>query len=260
MSRRTHAFTLIELLVVIAIIAILAAILFPVFAQAREKARLTSCLSNMKQIALATAMYAQDFDGYMYHLRGRGFNFPGCTKCKDDSCDVNNPLYDPEIAANPDLAPQKLLAAHMPYIKNTQVFQCPSNSKKGVHACSGSYNANGSKNDNVSDPFYLSYRYYNSRTCGETAPVLLDTDGMMAKMGFGCGSSAPNDPQPVGPSQISHWLEDLPFHRQPAAVSPFTSFLQDQLGAVVLIFVLLMGGGDSRSTIPPIVSSIRASG
>src|SRR5689334_12365892 len=60
--RAMPAFTLIELLVVIAIIAILAAILFPVFAQAREAARKTTCLSNMRELALGCLMYSQDYD------------------------------------------------------------------------------------------------------------------------------------------------------------------------------------------------------
>lgn len=66
MKRPFKAFTLIELLVVVAIIAILAAILFPVFGRARENARRSSCLSNMKQIGTATIMYAQDYDESIY--------------------------------------------------------------------------------------------------------------------------------------------------------------------------------------------------
>jgi len=68
---RTKGFTLIELLVVIAIIAILAAILFPVFARAREKARQTSCLNNVKEMGLAAVMYSSDFDESLVPARIR---------------------------------------------------------------------------------------------------------------------------------------------------------------------------------------------
>jgi prepilin-type N-terminal cleavage/methylation domain-containing protein len=93
---RRHGFTLIELLVVIAIIAILAAILFPVFAKAREKARQTACLSNVKQIVLGCLMYAQDYDERT--VSGSGYQ---------------NSSINWELKVEP-------------YMKNWQIFVCPS--------------------------------------------------------------------------------------------------------------------------------------
>ncbi len=93
----SRGFTLIELLVVIAIIAILAAILFPVFSKAREKARQASCMSNLKQIGAALTMYTEDYDGT--YPRGQFWPF-------DSS--------------------YTWIMVLEPYVKNTQVFRCPS--------------------------------------------------------------------------------------------------------------------------------------
>jgi prepilin-type N-terminal cleavage/methylation domain-containing protein/prepilin-type processing-associated H-X9-DG protein len=105
MKRRIVGFTLIELLVVIAIIAILAAILFPVFAQAREKARAASCLSNLKQVSTAIMLYTQDNDEYMPYNYMYDFNCP--------NYDTQTMLWYWQ-----DLC--------RPYIKNEQVYLCPS--------------------------------------------------------------------------------------------------------------------------------------
>jgi len=95
-----RAFTLIELLVVIAIIAILAAILFPVFARAREKARQTSCLSNLKQLGLGAMMYAQDYDER-----------------------IASDYFDGGEAGDPN---ERWFLRVYPYVKNLQLYECPS--------------------------------------------------------------------------------------------------------------------------------------
>jgi prepilin-type N-terminal cleavage/methylation domain-containing protein len=127
MNRRPRVvragFTLIELLVVIAIIAILAAILFPVFAKARESARRTVCISNVKQIGLAWMMYVQDNDETFPPSNsptnsqwGGSTTYTGkypCKPCRPHLKTNDSVIYDPTIYAQP-------------YIKNLDIFKCPS--------------------------------------------------------------------------------------------------------------------------------------
>ena len=120
-SRRDNGrgFTLIELLVVIAIIAILAAILFPVFARAREKARQTSCLSNMRQLGTAIHMYAQDYDERL-------------------------PITMEADEGGAWLALSMWFGGLNPYIMNTQIWWCPSDPDYGRDPnLWGSYIGNG---------------------------------------------------------------------------------------------------------------------
>jgi prepilin-type N-terminal cleavage/methylation domain-containing protein/prepilin-type processing-associated H-X9-DG protein len=121
-TRKEKGFTLIELLVVIAIIAILAAILFPVFAKAREKARQSSCQSNLKQIALSLNMYSQDYDECF-----PAQNFDTDTnKCAPDATltfatDYSN---DPDVGAT-------WIGSLAPYMKSTKIFICPTIGAQG---------------------------------------------------------------------------------------------------------------------------------
>ena len=123
-----RAFTLIEILVVIAIIAILAAILFPVFSRSRENARRSSCQSNLKQIGLGFAQYVQDYDE-KYPLIACG------------SSSYNNGTEPPAAIG----LTQGWAIQMQPYLKSTQVFQCPSepNAPANVKATDANYGGQG---------------------------------------------------------------------------------------------------------------------
>jgi prepilin-type N-terminal cleavage/methylation domain-containing protein/prepilin-type processing-associated H-X9-DG protein len=119
---QASGFTLIELLVVIAIIAILAAILFPVFAQAREKARQASCLSNERQIGLAARMYMEDFDGALYHHH-EGWVLDDGTQLDSLPASVDGCVGGGQGNSN---AEKPWAIFFQPYIKSRALMFCPS--------------------------------------------------------------------------------------------------------------------------------------
>lgn len=114
-TRNRFGFTLIELLVVIAIIAILAAILFPVFAAAREKARQTTCASNLRQIGLAMTQYVQDYDEVLpiaFAIGANAATQPGCFGTYNFSIAVYGQVWN-------------WMDDVYPYVKSSGVFECP---------------------------------------------------------------------------------------------------------------------------------------
>jgi prepilin-type N-terminal cleavage/methylation domain-containing protein/prepilin-type processing-associated H-X9-DG protein len=135
--RSRSGVTLIELLVVIAIIAILAAILFPVFAQAREKARAISCLSNTKQIGLAAMMYAQDYDETLVPAGNRYAH-------QNVPCFDGNSNFNPNPRAWVDWEIPLL-----PYIKTADIFICPDRRQFG---CAGYAMNTDSSDDDFPGP------------------------------------------------------------------------------------------------------------
>ena len=215
---KRNGFTLIELLVVIAIIAILAAILFPVFAQAREKAKQSSCLSNMKQIGLAMKLYADDYEG----------DFPnGCYTGGDLDNDgkIDGPLTFPaNWEVNPDVDEgadagtwgcygkryyRFLMNIQLkPYTKTRSIFYCPSASKKASAANMNLgnqtyqwfpnwvYNSPGTgfPQVNYGDPTNLEFRNLANDPVGEASNWVADRFFFVEYGAFGWdGQDARND-------------------------------------------------------------------
>ena len=200
MPRKKHAFTLIELLVVIAIIAILAAILFPVFAQAREKARAVSCLSNCRQLGTAILIYSQDYDETFPLAFGRTNGLWG-------------PFYYHVTPANalpqyPDTTARAQVYwtnSTYPYTKSYQILKCPSTPEVRLDVADYS--------EFQVPPVPVSYTYngllHGYNLAGIIAPgslpLVWEGDGKAAPLGF----SVANPVLYCADSEACHYQPDM---------------------------------------------------
>ena len=153
--RLRKGFTLIELLVVIAIIAILAAILFPVFAQAREAARKTACINNLKQMGTGLLMYSQDYDEELppAWIGYPSVPFPGYARWMD---------------------------VVQPYVKNGQIFSCPSSTAKYAEVPAGG-TVNGSGVADKNGGYAMNVTYYDNSDAAQPPTPVVDVAGESPK-------------------------------------------------------------------------------
>jgi len=210
--RRAGGFTLIELLVVIAIIAILAAILFPVFARARENARRTTCISNLKQLGIATIMYTQDYDETFEPAQNQQWPAPDgychdglpCSSAAQIATNISKSATTGYSYANDSWYPCTWCAAPMwmwgdqlfPYVKNKQADQCPNNRRKTFGSIKIRNRASGNYGASFNLVGFQGYGPFKISNVKKASSIYLYMDGFNAfeyagasgagNKGYGC--------------------------------------------------------------------------